>query len=68
MKGKRHSNMRKAMEIYKINFGFFPPYRIIIDGNFLKKADDISLDLQDRLGHIFKEKIVLCTTKCVQNE
>ena len=60
--------MRKTMERYKINFNFFAPYRIIVDGNFLKKAADITLDIHNQLGHIFKEKIVLCTTKCIQNE
>jgi U3 small nucleolar RNA-associated protein 23 len=68
MKGKRHSSMRKKLELYKTNFQFWSPYRIILDGNFLKIAADISLPIQDRLEKILQDKVVLCTTKCIQDE
>lgn len=34
----------------------------------MKLAKDQNLNVQEKLGHIIKAPVVLCTTKCIQNE
>jgi U3 small nucleolar RNA-associated protein 23 len=35
MRRKKHKQTRKAIRFYKINFGFRPPFKVILDGNFV---------------------------------
>jgi len=68
MKGKKNKRFRSILETYEIHFQFSSPYKMICDGNFLARAIKINLDLKKKIGHIFKQKIQLVTTRCVQNE
>lgn len=56
------------MKQYELHFDFRPPYQIIVDGNFLACSHKIDVDLQRKLGKIFRARVELCTTKCIRDE
>ena len=35
MRRKRQKTTRRAMRFYRINFGFRPPFKVLVDGNFV---------------------------------
>ena len=35
MRRKKHKHTRKAIQFYRINHGFRPPFKVILDGNFV---------------------------------
>lgn len=35
MRVKKHKHTRKAVQFYKINYGFHDPYKVLLDGNFV---------------------------------
>lgn len=47
--------IRDWMNLYKTTFQFKPPYRVIIDGNFLYSCVKHSLELLSKLKNIFLE-------------
>lgn len=34
MRRKKHKNVRRTVRFYRINYGFRPPYKVLLDGNF----------------------------------
>lgn len=51
-----------------MHFDFRPPYQVIVDGNFLNNSHKIDIDLNKKLGKIFRARVELCTTKCIREE
>jgi len=39
MRRKKHKSTKKAVRFYKINYGFRPPYKVLLDGNFVHAVD-----------------------------
>ena len=39
MRRKKQKSTKKAVRFYKINFGFRPPYKVLLDGNFVHAVD-----------------------------
>ncbi len=39
MRRKKHKAIRKAMRFYRINYGFRPPYKVLVDGNFVHSLE-----------------------------
>lgn len=68
MQGKKHSKFRNILKQFELHFDFRPPYQVIVDGNFLNAAQKIEVDLQRKLGKIFRARVELCTTKCIRDE
>ena len=68
MKGKKYKKFRNRLNYYELNFGFHAPYNILLDGNFIARAHKIGLNLHKKFYSIFKKKVYLKTTKCVQHE
>lgn len=68
MQGKKNRKFRSILQQYELNFGFRPPYNIILDGNFLHASAKIGLDLPGRLYKIFQNKMNICVTSCIQSE
>lgn len=46
MRVQRHKHARKALAFYKIAFGIVPPYRLLLDGNFVAQAVRMSIDFR----------------------
>lgn len=46
MRVQRHKAARKALAFYKIAFGIVPPYKLLLDGNFVAQAVRMSIDFQ----------------------
>lgn len=68
MKGKKNKKFRSHLEFYEMHFKFKPPYKVLIDGTFLARAEKINLSLSTKLYNIFKKKFILSTTKCIKHE
>ena len=39
MRRKKHKHTRRTLRFYRINFGFRPPYKVLLDGNFVHALD-----------------------------
>ena len=50
------------MQMYKNNFGFSEPYKILIDGTFAKHALDNKVQIYDQMKNYFGAEITLYTT------
>jgi len=56
------------MGVYQHSFGFREPYQIIVDGNFIKVAQNSRLDYKSMLQETVVGKTRIMTTNCVINE
>jgi U3 small nucleolar RNA-associated protein 23 len=56
------------MGVYQHSFGFREPYQIIVDGNFIKVAQNARLDYKSMLQETVVGKTRIMTTNCVLNE
>ena len=61
MKIKKAKIFKKTLNFFKINFGFFEPFHLIIDGNFLSIILEKNLDIKGKRQTFFLQK-----TKSVQ--
>lgn len=68
MKIKKSKTFKKTLNYYKINFGFFDPFHLILDGNFLNLLVEKKMDLKDRLEKILKGAVFLQSTECIVYE
>lgn len=41
MRRKKHKHTRRALRFYRISFGFRPPYKVLLDGNFVHALDQM---------------------------
>ena len=41
MRRKKHKHTRRAVRFYRINFGFRPPYKVLMDGNFVNAVESL---------------------------
>ena len=64
MKIKKGKFLKKTLNFFKLNFGFFEPFHLIIDGNFLHKLLEKKLDLRSKLEKLLKCVIFLQATNC----
>ena len=35
MRRKKHKQTRRAVNFFKVNYGFHEPYKVLLDGNFI---------------------------------
>ncbi|KAK9866502.1 hypothetical protein WJX84_009209 [Apatococcus fuscideae] len=69
MRRKKHKNARRAVRFFKVTSGFRPPYKVIVDGNFVhaltqQRMGEPSEALQKLVGGPVK----LSTTPCILSE
>ncbi|KAL3868901.1 hypothetical protein ACJMK2_041657 [Sinanodonta woodiana] len=64
MKIKRQKHLRRCLTFYKNNFGFQPPYRVLLDGTFCKAALTFKINISEQLPKYLDGEVQLCTTKC----
>ena len=68
MKAKRQKKIRQTFETYVKHFNFEKPYKLLVDGNFIKTCLDLNYDYQQKLQSLFGKRAEFVTTKCVVNE
>jgi len=62
MRVKVGKQCRKAIQFYRINFKFREPYKVILDGNFIKVCLDKKIDLRTKLDKVLGGKVVTGNT------
>lgn len=68
MKIKKSKILKKTLNFYKINFNFFDPFHLLLDGNFLHLLLEKKLDIKQKLEKILKGIVFLHSTNCIVNE
>jgi U3 small nucleolar RNA-associated protein 23 len=64
----RNKHNRKTLNFYRIAYGFVPPYRLILDGNFIAVALKMQVDILRLLPGLLQQKIFLHVTECCLEE
>ncbi|GMT04782.1 hypothetical protein PENTCL1PPCAC_26956 [Pristionchus entomophagus] len=67
----KQTRLRKAAKIlskYKYNFGFNPPYQVIIDGTYALEARKEKINLAEQLPKYLGAPVEIYTTKCCLDE
>ena len=41
MKRKKHKHVRRTLRFYRMNHGFRPPYKVLVDGNFVHALQEL---------------------------
>ncbi|KAK9804414.1 hypothetical protein WJX72_011599 [[Myrmecia] bisecta] len=69
MRRKKHKHTRRAVLFYKINHGFRPPYRVLLDSNFMHAVMLAKIgDPAEILSKLLGAPVKVSTTKCVLHE
>ncbi|VDK42458.1 unnamed protein product [Anisakis simplex] len=68
MKVKRYKRAQRILTVYRHNFGFNPPYRVLMDGTFAMAALQNKINLREQMPKYLNEEVEICVTKCVLNE
>jgi U3 small nucleolar RNA-associated protein 23 len=58
----------KIINFFRINYQFHDPYRILLDGNFIKLVVEKGIDLSRRLETATKGRVSLRVTSCIIRE
>mmetsp|Transcript_1414 Transcript_1414/g.1924 ORF Transcript_1414/g.1924 Transcript_1414/m.1924 type:complete len:250 (-) Transcript_1414:232-981(-) len=51
----RAKNIRKQLRFYRINYGIHPPFKVLLDGNFIFSCLKVKMDILDRLIKLLQE-------------
>ncbi|PRW50990.1 rRNA-processing UTP23-like protein [Chlorella sorokiniana] len=69
MRRKKHKHTRRALRFYRITHGFRPPYKVLLDGNFVHALDQMKKgESKDLIGRLLGDAVKCYTTPCVQAE
>lgn len=68
MKVKRYKKAQKYLSFYRNNFGFRPPYHVLLDGTFCQAALTKQVKLTEQIPKYLGEEIKLLTTVCCITE
>ncbi|KAL4444025.1 hypothetical protein ABPG75_011762 [Micractinium tetrahymenae] len=69
MRRKKHKHTRRALRFYRIRFGFRPPYKVLLDGNFVHALDQMKKgESKDLIARLLGDQVKCYTTPCVQHE
>ncbi|CAI2378632.1 unnamed protein product [Moneuplotes crassus] len=68
MRIKRLKQYRKYANLFKMNHGFNPPFKYIVDGSFLHMAMKTNTPLKDTFRRVFQDDMTLITTTCITAE
>jgi U3 small nucleolar RNA-associated protein 23 len=66
----RHKRNRKTLEFFRLSFKVFPPYKVLLDGNFIAQAVKMQLgsSFERLLQQLLADKTFLHVTDCVLEE
>eukprot|EP00055_Hartaetosiga_balthica_P006319 m.19652 g.19652 ORF g.19652 m.19652 type:complete len:239 (+) comp5144_c0_seq2:1242-1958(+) len=68
MRVHRTKRAKKVLGLFEKEFGFHPPFQVIIDGTFAMSAITNRLQVEDRVTTYLGSKIQFLTTKCLVKE
>ncbi|KAF5826665.1 Fcf1-domain-containing protein [Dunaliella salina] len=69
MRRKKHKHTRRAVGFYKLSYGFYEPFKILLDGNFIHATMSASmLDLPDLIHKLLGAQCKLYVTRCAMRE
>jgi U3 small nucleolar RNA-associated protein 23 len=69
MRRKKHKHTRRAVQFYKINFGFREPFKVLLDGNFVHAMVQARMtEASELTGKLLGASVRLFTTRCVMHE
>lgn len=55
MKVKRYKRMKRIISIYRNNFNFHPPFRVLVDGTFALAALKNQINLREQMPKYLNE-------------
>jgi U3 small nucleolar RNA-associated protein 23 len=64
MKVSRYKKLRKILQYYRLHHSFVPPYRVLIDPDFLTAARDGRIMLKDQLPKLFDSEVSIHISSC----
>ena len=68
MKVKRHKHVRRVITFYTNNFGYTPPYNVLVDGTFCRAALKFKVNILEQLPKYLCAEVRLVTTSCIKAE
>ncbi|KAL4450494.1 hypothetical protein ABPG74_019392 [Tetrahymena malaccensis] len=68
MKFKKIKQLRKWINFYRINYDFHFPYKLLVDGTFLKACYDRKFEFKEKLTKLMHGQCWVQITTCVLNE
>lgn len=68
MKVRRYKRAQHILSIFRYNFGFEPPFRVLLDGTFAMAALQNKINLREQMPKYLCEEVELCVTRCILDE
>lgn len=68
MRVKRLKKANKILAFFHYNYGFDPPYQVLLDGNFCQAALRSKINIMEQVPKYFSENTEMCVTDCILNE
>uniref|UniRef100_K1PWZ9 rRNA-processing protein UTP23 homolog n=1 Tax=Magallana gigas TaxID=29159 RepID=K1PWZ9_MAGGI len=65
---KRQKQVRKSLAFYKKNFGYSPPYYVLVDGTFCRAALKQKINIREQLPKYLEAEVNICITQCILDE
>jgi len=55
------------MAFFKMNYGFYPPYTVLVDPQFMEACHQKKVNIERMLPKILNGKVRICVTSCIKN-
>jgi U3 small nucleolar RNA-associated protein 23 len=68
MRVNRHKKAQRILSFYTNNFGFRPPFQLVLDGTFCQVALKQQFHIREQVPKYLGEEVKFLTTPCVLNE
>ena len=68
MRIKRSKKYHKFVNFYRVVYKFVPPFKVLLDGNFIFTVTKHSIDLKPQLQKVLQDQPLLVMTKCLMRE
>ena len=65
MKIRRYKRAQRILSFYRSNFGFQPPYNILLDGTFFVAAKENKINIREQVSKYLNGPCEIKTTSCV---
>ena len=68
MRIKRGKKYHKFVNFYRVVYKFVPPFKVLLDGNFMFAMQKSGMELKAQLHKILQDQSLLVMTKCLRRE
>uniref|UniRef100_A0A914CCS5 rRNA-processing protein UTP23 homolog n=1 Tax=Acrobeloides nanus TaxID=290746 RepID=A0A914CCS5_9BILA len=68
MKIKRYKRAQRILTFFRYNFGYAPPFTVLLDGTFCQAALQNKVNLREQMPKYMAEETEMVTSSCVINE